>query len=478
LKIDVERLENHQVKLTVEVDASSLDSAKQRAARRISKNTKIPGFRPGKAPYNVILRHIGEEAILEEAIELMVKDIYPKALDEAKIDPYGPGSLENFKNEKAPVFEFIVPLRAQVELGEYLNIRLPYELSEVPEDEVDKLLNSLREQNAVIEPADRPAQDGDLVYMKLSAQKLNPKDDEDAKLIEERSLPVNVLKEEDETRMEWPFSGFSRRLLGLSAGERTTFEYTYPEEAAFSAFKGVQASFDIEVESVKSRVLPDLDDEFAQSVGDFATMDELRAQLRKNLEEQNALDYNQEYDEQVLDQVVASSTISYPPQMLEHEIGHVIEHLNERLERQGMSKELYLKSRQMDEAALHEEARPVAETRLKRSLTLLNLAEKMKIEVSQEDLHAETNRTLEGFARMMSEKDFRKYVSSKDNASGLVENVMMDLVIERTQERLRAIARGMEVESTETAPAAEEDNKVETETTPVLEQTEEHKTGK
>jgi len=159
LNIDVERREDHQAKLTVEVDPSTFDAAKQRAARHISQHTKIPGFRPGKAPYPVVLRLVGEEAIIEEAVELLVKEIYPKALDEAGVEPYGPGSLENLKSTNPPIFEFLVPLKAEVELGDYESVRQPYELAEVPEKDVDTLLNNLREQHATIEPVERTVQE-------------------------------------------------------------------------------------------------------------------------------------------------------------------------------------------------------------------------------------------------------------------------------------------------------------------------------
>jgi len=458
LNIDVERREDHQAKLTVEVESSTFEAAKQRAARHISQHTKIPGFRPGKAPYPVVLRLVGEEAIIEEAVELLVSEIYPKALDEAGVEPYGPGSLEALKSTNPPIFEFLVPLKAEVELGDYESVQQAYELAGVPEQDVETLLNNLVEQHAIIEPAERPVQEGDLVYIKLSAMNQQPKEGEKETLIEERSLPVNVMAEDGDNTMEWPFPGFSRKLVGLAAGDEASLEYAYPEDTAFSAFKGISAKFMVMVESVKLRVLPDLDDEFAQSVGEFPTLEALRAQIRKNLEEQNEMDYNQEYDEQVLDQVVERSVIKYPPQMLDHEIDHVIEHLGERLERQGMSMDLYLKSRQMEASALREEASPVAESRLKRSLVLLELAETMKIEVTPDDLQEETNRTLEGFARQMSEKDFRKFVSKRENASGLIENIMMDMVIQRTQERLRNMARGLEPTLEESPVVPEEES--------------------
>ena len=154
MKIDSMPLEDHEVKLTVEVDPESFESSKRRAARKLSKRAKIPGFRPGKAPYPVIVRHIGESVILEEAVEITIEDIYPKVIEETEIKPYGPGALEGIPEMDPPTFEFIVPLRATVDLGDYHSIRRPYELKKITDEDVEDVINNLREQQAVIEPVD------------------------------------------------------------------------------------------------------------------------------------------------------------------------------------------------------------------------------------------------------------------------------------------------------------------------------------
>lgn len=458
MKIDVEHREDHQALLTVEVEPALLEDAKQRAARHLSKHTKIPGFRPGKAPYALVQRVIGDEAILEEAVELLVNDVYPGALDEAKIEPYGPGSLEKIKSTNPPVFEFLVPLKAEVELGDFRSIRLPYEVKEVTDDDVENVIQGLREQQAVVEPADRPVGEGDLVYAKLSGRRKQPKEGEEEFFIKERSVPVNVLKEGDSEENEWPFPGFSRNLIGHSAGDEITIDYTYPEDAAFEAMQGSEAEFKAVVESVKSRTLPELNDEFAQSVGDFPTVEALRVQIRKNLEEQNRQMTDEDYDEKVLEKIVETSTVKFPPQMLEREIDQVIENLKERLERQRLDLDLYMKSRQIDKDGLREEAKPVAESRIKKSLVLFEIADQIKINVSSDDLQAETERTLNDFSRVMPEKDFQKLMTSREGRSDLIGNIMTDMVIGRTRERLRNIARGLEPEEGEAEEASQETN--------------------
>jgi trigger factor len=461
LKIETQPLEDHQVKLTVEVEPESLDQAKQKAARQIARKIKIPGFRPGKAPYPVIVRQVGEEAILEEAIEILVSDIYPKIIDEAGIEPYGPGSLEKIISMEPPVLEFVVPLEAEVELGDYRSISRPYEPPAVSDEEVEKILNDLRERQALLEPVERAAEVGDMIYIRLSGERINPEEGKDAALIHERSLPVLIKPADEVDDREWPFPGFSHQLVGLSAGDEKTIEYTFSEDTVFDSLRGVEARFHVVVEDVKTRKLPELNDEFAASFGEYESLDEIRADIRKSLEENALEQYNESYDEAILEEAISQSTFKYPPQMVEREIENVINNLQMRLEQQGLSMDLYLKSRDMDMQALREEVRPTAESRLKRLLFLYDLAEKEKIEVKQEDLQAETIRTLEGLSQTLPEKEVRK-LGTRNVFQNIVNSVMADLIAQKAIERLRAISSGTLTEETQSEEqAADESGTVE-----------------
>ena len=140
MKIDTELREDHQVKINVEVETEALEGAKRRAAKQIAKRVKIPGFRPGKAPYNVIQKHVGDGAILEDALDILLDEIYPEIIEEADIKPYGPGSLENVASLDPPTLEFTVPLAPEVDLGDYREIRIDYKLNEVSDDDVEDFM--------------------------------------------------------------------------------------------------------------------------------------------------------------------------------------------------------------------------------------------------------------------------------------------------------------------------------------------------
>ena len=492
MNIQTQILEDQQARLTVEVDPAQLEGAKRRAATRIARKVKIPGFRPGKAPYAVILRTVGEAGILEEAMELLVDDIYPQVIKESGIDPYGPGRLESIASMEPPTFVFLVPLVPEVTLGDYRSIRSPYELPTVTESDVDDVLQELRERQAVVEPVERPAQVGDQVVVNFSASRLNAEpasevdatesedpaaEDQDSAtesqdsaaeaqdsaselqdsaaddiLIPERSRTMIV--KEDRSVDEWPFSGFSHELIGLSAGDEKQIEYTYPDDAHQEVYQGVQALFDLKVDSIKSHTLPDLTDEFASSVGDFENMDALRSRVFTSLQEQKHQEYNEQYDEEILKQSIEQSVFKYPPQMLENEVEQVLHDLTHRLEHQNLDIDLYKKARGLDDDGLRAELKPVAEQRLQRSLFLYHLGRTENIEVSRQEVEQESINLMNYLYSTMPEKEARKLMQ-QDVRDNLVANVLSDLLSRRAMERLRDIASGRQAQVEAEAAAAE-----------------------
>lgn len=462
MKIQSDLLENHQVKLTVEVEAERLEDAKRRGARKLSGKAKIAGFRPGKAPYNVILRNYGEAAILEEALDILVGEVYPDAIEESKIKPYGPGKLDKVSSMEPLVLEFVIPLDAEVDLGDYKSIRKAYELPQITDKEVQQVLESLRERQAILEPVERPAEEGDLVSVQLSAARqpeteTAEEDSEDLTLIRERSIQV-VIKSEaqtgDKDDVEWPFDGFSRKLISLETGQELAFEYSYPEDSEYESLRNSKANFALKIESVKSRTLPELNDEFAASVGEYESMDALLSDVRSGLEKQAEQEYNDKYDSENLETAVAQATFKYPPEMLEDQINEVIRELSRRLENQGMDMDLYLKTRSMEMEALKEEAKPAAESRLKRSLFLYHLAELEKIQINPEELQEESLSTINYLSSTLPEQEARKLGDEKVYRN-LISNIMADMITRKSIERFRAICSGKAEEIQENAQIEE-----------------------
>ena len=442
MKIETQILEDHQARLTVEAESQQLESARHKAAQKIAQRVKIPGFRPGKAPYAVVLRTVGEAAILDEAMEILVSDIYPKVIDEAGIKPYGPGNLEKIDKLDPPTLIFVVPLEATVTLGDYRSLRFPYELKTVTEEDVARAIDDLQNRMAILEPANRTAQEGDEVSLRISAERKKVEEGQALTLIRDHSAPVTIKPTDKENSQEWPFPGFSRQLVGLNIGDEKAIEYTYPEDETIAeSLRGREAIFRFKVEEIKSRKLPELNDEFAQSLGEFETFEALRTQIRTNLEQQAKADYDETYHNQIIDAIIKDAQIKFPPQMLEHEVDSVVHQLENRLSQQNLDLPTYLKTRKISEEDLHKEMTPVAENRIRRSLVLFEVGKAEAIKVDESELQNETTRTMDTIHRLYSPKEVRRMVT--DNfVQNMVSNIAADMVAKGTLERLQAYAKG------------------------------------
>jgi trigger factor len=447
LKIDSTIQDDHQVKLVVELEPETFERSKQRAAKALAKRVKIPGFRPGKAPYHMVQRHVGDGAIVEEAVDLILQDEYPKIIEEAEIEPYGPGSLIDIPNLEPPTFEFLVPLVPEVVLPDHRALRIEYNPRSVSDADVDKVLNNLRDQQAVIEPADRAAKEGDMVYVVLSGERSKPKEGEEAIVFPERRYPAIIEKADTDSEDEWPFPGFSQKLVGLSADEEITLKHKFPKDSQEEELQGVAVTFKVKVEEVKARTLPELDDEFAKSVGngDYETMNALLEDIRKSMTDNYASEDESEYESEIVDKLVADAKIKYPPQMLEHELEHLLEDLKRELAYQGMDIDLYLKTREIDMDGLNEEMKPSAEKRIARGLVLMEVGNKEEISVTTEEIEAKAASMLAQIRQIYSEEDANR-LTTGEALNGLVSRIMSDEITHRTLERLRKIAMGVNIE--------------------------------
>lgn len=460
MKINTEILDTHQAKITVAIEDDTFEKAKRLSARQLSKKYKIAGFRPGKAPYAVVLKHLGEGAVLEQAINHLVDDIYPKAIKEADINPYGPGSLEDMPSMEPPTFNFLIPLAPEVELPEYKQLRIDFEPEEIEEDQIQEVLDNLRDSQATIEAVDRPAEEGDMVYILLSGTKKGEEDPEEKVLLEERRFPVIIEKEDSDNDSEYPFPGFSRKLIGLAVGDKKTFQNKFKDDYEFEELQGVTGVYKVQVEEIKGRTLPELTDEFAKSVGDYENLDELKEEITQTLTEQNKNEQLSEYDSQIMDQLVETSSFKYPPQMVEDEIDDFIHDLEHQLSQQGITIDVYLQSRSIEMEELREEVKDNAEERMKRGLILMEVANREEITIPTEEINDRLQRTIEEVAKYYSPEEANR-LSSGENLNSLRSRIATDEIISRTMQLLRDIAMGKEAEKAEQTEELTERGEVE-----------------
>ena len=441
MKIETEALDNHQIKITAEFDNEDLENYRRRAARIIAKKSKIPGFRPGKAPYEHVVRYSGIDLIDQQAIEMIIDDKYPEILKETEIDSYGPGTLEEIVGKEPPKFIFTVPLRPEVTLPDYHTFRKEYKIEPITDKDVQKVIKDIQNRYATAEPSENPVEDGDLVYINLSGRILDADDESDPEIVKDASLQV-VIGGNELDPDNWPFEGFTKELIGLSEKDSKKVNHTYEEDSPIENLKGKKVEYDVVIESIKKLVYPEVDDEFVKSLGDYNNVDEFKEELTKQLTEKQTNDYDLQYHNDVLDMIVKDSTIKYPPQLLEEETNEIIKSLEDDLARQKMDIKTYLKTRDMDlKTFIEEEVKPSAISRLERALVLDKISTEENIELDKEQLQNDVSETLEELEKM---QDFSKRPNKEKQilANRVTINTANRMINAKIFERLKSIATG------------------------------------
>ena len=423
MKVSTETLENRQARLTIEVAPEETESSLDKAYRRLSKKMVVPGFRKGKAPRSIMELHLGKDVLLEEALEDLIPETYQKALEEQGLEAIGQPEIEIV--ERQPVkYKATVSLKPIIDLGDYRYVRLEPEKAEVTQEEVDKVIEQLRQQQAPWEPVEGPVSFDDLVTMDVKGTV------SDKVTVDQSSIQYQVVQ--DSRR---PVAGFAEKLEGMVKGETREFSLPFPEDYPDKKMVGKEGSFKVTVSEVKRKALPDLNDEFAKSLGeDFDSLDSLRQRVTQQLQKIAEDTARRRFEEKALDIVVRFAKVQYPPVMLEHELEHLLEEQARQLGQRGL--EDYLKNINKTKEQLKEELKPTAAARLTRSLVLGKMAEEEKIEVSHEEIDAE----IEKLAQMAGERadDLRRGLATAEAHHSIEQR----LLAKKTLERLAQIAAG------------------------------------
>jgi trigger factor len=434
LKIEKTIEENHEAKLVVEVEPEKMETYKRRAARKISQRGKIPGFRPGKAPYEMVVRNYGEQAILEQAMDNFVDAEYTNILKEAEVEPGASGSLESIDSLEPPKLTFRVPLAPEVDLGDYHSIRLPYEWMAPDDKAVDAAIEDLRQMYATTENVEREAQEGDYVLVDVKSETTE---------LNRTGFAAFIRKEERDT--EWPYNGFAKELIGLKPGDSKTIKHTFPEDWDVEELRGKDTEMEVTVKTVRAMSLPELDDEFAKTTGAGETVEALREAVKKDVENRSRADYDDKYFVELIEKIKEGATLKYHQHSLEHEGEHVLEDLSQRLAQQGMDLDTYFKVRNTTrEQFIEDEVKPVAKKRFERSLILDELVRREKLEVDNASLDAEFNQTLSNLT--MQGVDLSKIRGGRRGQQRVAQAVAMEsanrVLTRRALDTLKSIATG------------------------------------
>jgi len=384
--VTTEKLEGSLVQLDIEVDQERVDGAMTKAVNRISQQVKIPGFRPGKAPRNVVERHVGSGAILQEALDKLVPDVYQEAVIAEEIDVIDQPEIELTSTEPL-VVRATVPVRPEVDLGDYEAIRAPKPEVEVTDEEREGTLTELRRRFAMLEPVDRAIEWGDTVRADVSVDvegQDDPHEESDAEFAVREGSVVSL-------------PGFLEELVGRERGGPHDFSFTIDPEFQVEDLAGKKASYSITIHEVKQEILPDADDAFAVSLDDgFETVVELKERIDTDLTAQKEAAVRDEYQNEIVDLLVAGATVDFPDVMIERDIDRLIDvesnHASHTEE--GLQQWLDTTGQTIDE--LRERLAGGAENNVRRALVLGELATAADVDIGDDRVNEELDTLIAG----------------------------------------------------------------------------------
>jgi trigger factor len=439
VKTNITSLPDSRVRVDVEVPTEALERELKSAAAELGREMRVPGFRSGKVPAEVVLRQVGREAVLDEAVRRGLPAWYEEALADAGIQTVGDPKvdLSDLPEKGSPLaFTIEVGVVPPAQLGEYKGVEVGRREPKVDDQEVQAELERLRESHASLETVDRAAGEGDFLVMDY----VGSVDDEQFEGGEGRGQVVEL----GSGRL---IPGFEDQLKGASAGEERTVELTFPDDYPAEQLAGQDASFAVEVKEVKEKRLPELDDDFAIEAGGFDSLDELRAEIESRIAQAEERAIEAEFREAAVDAVVAQAKIAVPKELV-HSKAHEMWHRTaRRLAAQGVNPEQYLAMTGKSEEELVVESEPEAETALKREAVLAAVVEAEGIEVSEEEIEQALRASAPPDASDKQLKRALKRARSQGADEALREDIAMrkavDLVVENAKpiDAERAAAR-------------------------------------
>ena len=381
MNVTVERVEN-EATLKITAPAAEVNAGYKKAVKKIADQVNIPGFRKGKAPRAIIEMHYGKEAVKQEAFEIVANKAYSEALDQETLIPVSDPKVEESTFEEGKDMELTikVTLKPEPELGEYKGLHVEKKEVEVTDEQVDAQIKDMMGRDAKMVVAEEGAviEKGDFAIIDFAGTV----DGEPFSGGEGKGYPLEVGSNSF-------IPGFEDQLVGLSKGDSTDVEVTFPEDYFVKDLAGKEAIFKVNIQDVKRKELPELNDEYVASKTDFKTVEELRANYKERMQKAAEANAKAEYEHELIDLAVANAKFSVPEIMIEDKISQMVEEMKMSLESRKMSLDMYMQYTGLDMAKIRENQRPVAEENVKTDLVLDAIAKAEDIQVDMADVDAE-----------------------------------------------------------------------------------------
>ena len=420
MSVQVENLEKNMAKLTIEVAAEEVEKAIQAAYLKEKGKISMPGFRKGKVPRKMIEKMYGEAVFYEDAANTLIQENYPAAVEESGIDIVSRPTIDVVQIESGKPFIFTaeVAVRPEVKLGKYLGVQVTKIDTSVSDEEVEAAVEKERNNNArTVTVTDRPIANGDTAVIDFEGFV-------DGVAFEGGKGENHPLEIGSHSFIDT----FEDQLVGKNAGDEVEVNVTFPEKYQAADLAGKPAMFKVKIHEVKCKELPELNDEFAQDVSEFDTLEEYKADVKKHLEVEKENEAKKTKEDEAIQKIIDKSTMEIPEAMIETQCENMVNEFAQRLAQSGLS---------MDK--LKEQVRPEAETRIKSSLVLEQIAKDEKIEITDEELDAEIEKMAAQYG--MEADKLKEYIGDNEKESmkrDLAVTKAVDLIMENVKERAKA----------------------------------------
>ncbi|MCM8508000.1 MULTISPECIES: trigger factor [Bacillus amyloliquefaciens group] len=405
MSVKWEKQEGNEGVLTVEVDADTFKTALDDAFKKVVKQVSIPGFRKGKVPRGLFEQRFGVEALYQDALDILLPVEYPKAVEEAGIEPVDRPEIDVEKIDKGEslIFTAKVTVKPEVKLGDYKGLGIEKDDTAVTDEDVQNELKALQERQAELVVKEEGAvENGDTVVLDFEGF-VDGEAFEGGKA-ENYSLEVGSGSF---------IPGFEEQLTGLEAGAEKDVEVTFPEEYHAEELAGKPAVFKVKIHEIKAKELPELDDEFAKDIDEeVETLAELTEKTKKRLEEAKENEADAKLREELVLKASENAEADVPQAMIDTELDRMLKEFEQRLQMQGMNLELYTQFSGQDENALKEQMKEDAAKRVKSNLTLEAIAQAENLEVTDEEVEAELTKMAEAYN--MPVENIKQAIGSTD----------------------------------------------------------------
>ncbi|MBC1431466.1 trigger factor [Listeria welshimeri] len=390
MSVKWEKQEGNVGKLTFDIEQEKVKEGLDRAFVKVRKTLNVPGFRKGKVPRQIFNQRFGEEALYQDALDILLPEVYSQAIDEAGIDPVDTPqvNIESMEKGETWVLTAEVTVKPEVKLGDYKGIEVEKRETELTTEELEAELKQLQERQAeLVVKEDAPAENGDTVILDFEGFK-------DGVAFEGGQAENHSL----ELGSGQFIPGFEEKLVGLKAGDEADIELTFPEEYHAEDLAGQPVVFKVKLHEIKTKEVPALDDELAKDIDEeVETLDELKEKISKRLQEAKEESVAQAKQEEVIAKAVENAEVDIPHAMVHHEADHLMNHFAQDLQAQGLTPELYYQFTGQTEEAMHAQMETDAEKRVKMNLVLEAIAEAENIEPTEEAIDEEISTLAEKY---------------------------------------------------------------------------------